>query len=261
MEGTRFVHTKDISSDPSKKHVLSRSWLKLPTHMRRNDIKCSVHSRKCRIVEFYAGFILHLHLLLEEHVDARDETSAGGCSELSSPQNPTLQVLEGAQLPEGALPTSVLPTIPIGDLHYVMLNDIMELFDLREDYCLAIVAQNLEEDDAIIAPEQDKYSMIDVHTSDEEFVDPATTLAMIYNDVARYEATLPTEEEFKAVQERLGITHMGKTKSSTSKQASTSMSKSKEMSSDDLWNATVVEEDENQKVKLSSNLEFIWIKR
>ena len=78
MEGTRFVHTKDISSDPSKKHVFYRSWLKLPTHMRRNDIKCSVHSRKCRIVEFYAGFILHLHLMLEEHVDARDETSGGG---------------------------------------------------------------------------------------------------------------------------------------------------------------------------------------
>ena len=73
-----------------------------------------MHSRKCRIVEFYAGFILHLHLMMEEHVDAGDETSAKGGSELSSRQNPTLQVLEGAQLPEGALPMSVLPTIHLG---------------------------------------------------------------------------------------------------------------------------------------------------
>ncbi|MCO5600509.1 hypothetical protein L7F22_054622, partial [Adiantum nelumboides] len=218
VEGMCFVHTKDISSDLTKKHVFFRSWLKLPVHLRRNDIKCSLHSRKCQIVEYSAGFILYLHLILEEHSDATDETSAVG-GELACPRSGTLQVLKGVQLPKGALPTSILPTIPIGDLHYVMLNDIMELFDLREDYCLAIVAQNLKEEDAIIDPEQNKY-----------------------------ETTLPTEEEFKAVQERLGITDMGRTHSSTLSQASTSRSRSKAEKSVHLWNKPLVEEDENQKL-------------
>ncbi|MCO5555018.1 hypothetical protein L7F22_008557 [Adiantum nelumboides] len=210
--------------------------VELPVHLRRNDIKCSLHSRKCRIVEYSAGFILYLHLICEEHSDTADETSAVG-GELACPQSGTLQVLKGVQLLKSALPTSILPTIPIGDLHYVMLNDIMELFDLREDYYLAIVAQNLEEDDAIIDPEQDKYSVIDAHVSEDEFVDLARALAMIYNDVARYETTLPTEEEFKAVQERLGITDMGRTHSSTLSQASTSRSPSKAEKSVHLWNS------------------------
>ncbi len=117
-------------------------------------------------------------------------------------QSATEMVLEGVQLSEGTLPTSVFPTIPIGNLQYVMFNGIMELFDHREDYCFAIAAQNLEEDDIIIDPKHvDKYSLMDIHVCKGEFVEPARALAMIYNDVARYEATLPTKRKFKEVQE------------------------------------------------------------
>ncbi|MCO5586883.1 hypothetical protein L7F22_040828 [Adiantum nelumboides] len=118
--------------------------------------------------------------------------------------------VEGVQLPEGALTLNVLPTIPIDDHHYVILNDIMELFDLREDYCLAIAAHNLEEDCNIINLDDDKYSVMDAHVIADDFIKPTKALAMIYKDVAACAATLPTEFEFKEVQDRLGITEMGR---------------------------------------------------
>ncbi|MCO5578111.1 hypothetical protein L7F22_031949, partial [Adiantum nelumboides] len=72
----------------------------------------------------------------------------------------------------GRFANNVLPIIPIKDHHYVRLNDIMELFDLREDYYLAIVAQNLQEDSIIIDPTDDKYSIMDSHVSAGEYVEP-----------------------------------------------------------------------------------------
>ncbi|MCO5589250.1 hypothetical protein L7F22_043216, partial [Adiantum nelumboides] len=104
-------------------------------------------------------------------------------------------VFEGVQLPEGALSLNVLPTIPIGDHHYVMLNDIMEVFDLRENYCLAIVAQNLQDDCNIIDLDDDKYSIMDAHVTTGELITPTKALEMIYKDALACAATLPTESE------------------------------------------------------------------
>ncbi|MCO5578255.1 hypothetical protein L7F22_032094, partial [Adiantum nelumboides] len=100
------------------------------------------------------------------------------------------------QLPEGALPL-VLTIVPIGDHHYVMLNDIMELFDSRENYCLAIVAQNLQEDCSIIDPDDEKYFVMDAHVAVGEFIEPTEALVMIYKDAAACAAMLPTESKIK----------------------------------------------------------------
>ncbi|MCO5551940.1 hypothetical protein L7F22_005447, partial [Adiantum nelumboides] len=150
----------------------------------------------------------------------------------------------GVQLPEGALLLNMLSIVPIGDHHYVILNDIMELFDLREDYCLAIVAQNLQEDRNTINLGNDKYSVMDAYVVTGDFIKPTEALAMIYGDAAACAATLPTESKFKDVQERLGITKMGR------EVVSTTMAPSSSFANDslvDLWNAALIDEDGNQK--------------
>ncbi|MCO5555277.1 hypothetical protein L7F22_008822 [Adiantum nelumboides] len=139
----------------------------------------------------------------------------------------------------------MLPTIPIDDCHYVMLNDIMELFDLREDYCLAIVAQNLQEDRSTIDPENDKCSIMDAHLTTGEFVKPIEALSMIFRDVAACAPTFPMESEFKEVQERLGIMEMGREAALMIMAPSSSSANN---SSIDLWNAALIKEDENQKI-------------
>ena len=98
---------------------------------------------------------------------------------------------------EDDLPTSILPSFPIGAYKYVILTDIMTIFDLREDYCLALIAQNFEEDDKFLNKEVDtKYLQIDSRSAETEFKAPAETLQMIYQDALHYEATLPTEAKF-----------------------------------------------------------------
>ncbi|MCO5586504.1 hypothetical protein L7F22_040444 [Adiantum nelumboides] len=159
-----------------------------------------------------------------------------------------LSSFEGVQLPEGALPTNVLPTIPIGDHHYVMLNDFMELFDLREDYCFAIVAQNLQEDGSIIDlvnyTANDKYSIMDAYVTTGEFIEPIKALAMICKDATTCAMTLPMELEFRKVFKRLAIIEMGKISPSMTLASSSSSTNNSTL---DLWNAALLEEDENQK--------------
>ncbi|MCO5580771.1 hypothetical protein L7F22_034641 [Adiantum nelumboides] len=143
-------------------------------------------------------------------------------------------VSKGVQLPEGALPLNMLLTIPTGDRHYVMLNDIIEFFDLREDYCLAIVAQNLQEYRSIIDPDDDKYFVMDSHVTTGEVIEPTEALAMIYKDAATCVAMLPTESKFKEVQERIGITKMGREATIMAPSSSSTNN-----STTDLWNATL----------------------
>lgn len=44
-----------------------------------------------------------------------------------------------------ALPPA-LPTFTILEKEYVLLHDIQVLFNLQEDYCLALIAQQMEEE-------------------------------------------------------------------------------------------------------------------
>lgn len=81
---------------------------------------------------------------------------------------------EGFPLTEEAnhVPTSALPTLPIGDCQYVLLTDIQALFDIREDYYLAIITQNLEEDHGFVEG-MDKYLLLDSNVkATSEFLMP-----------------------------------------------------------------------------------------
>ncbi|MCO5606329.1 hypothetical protein L7F22_060516, partial [Adiantum nelumboides] len=169
------------------------------------DVARKSNLNRGRVTKYYAGFIPFLNVNLDDRRDTGEEAKSNHFSvigeELEQQPSGTMCVFEGVQLPEGALPLNMLPTIPIGDCHYVMLNDIMELFDLREDYCLAIVAQNLQKDCSTIDPNDDKYSIMDAHVkmgvTMGEFFKSIEALTMIFRDAAACAPMLPTESEFR----------------------------------------------------------------
>ena len=91
-----------------------------------------------------------------------------------------------------------------------MLIDIQHVFNLREDHCIAFIAQNLEADDNFVDDDKiDKYLLVDSHVKDMEFLSTTATLKMIYADALKYEGKEAIEEELQEARERPNITNMG----------------------------------------------------
>ncbi|MCO5573596.1 hypothetical protein L7F22_027368 [Adiantum nelumboides] len=65
----------------------------------------------------------------------------------------------------------------------------MDLFGLREDYCISIVAYHLQEDSNIIDAANDKYSIMDALVGTGEFAESVEALAMAYKDVAQSQSS------------------------------------------------------------------------
>ena len=138
------------------------------------------------------------------------------------------------------VPVPVLPSFPIGDKQYILLSNLQHVFNIREYYCLAIIAQNLEESQNFLDDEVSKYALVDSAVKESEYMDGKKTLAMIFADTKRYEETLPTEDEFNALQSEIGLTGMGRDPTG----GTSALSKSYL----DLWHKRTLEEDENEKV-------------
>lgn len=58
-----------------------------------------------------------------------------------------LQNVDKDALNDGEIALPTLPTFTIMEKEYVLLHDIQVLFNLREDYCLALIAQQMEEEE------------------------------------------------------------------------------------------------------------------
>ena len=94
------------------------------------------------------------------------------------------------------IPTPLLPSYQVGDSEYILLTDIQQVFNLREDHCIAFIAQNLEADDNFVDDDGiDKCLLVDSHVKNREFLFAATTLKMIYCDALKYEGKDAIEEE------------------------------------------------------------------
>ena len=116
------------------------------------------------------------------------------------------------------------------------MTDIQHVFDLREDYCLAIIAQSLEDNDGFIDPEFDQdYFGIDSNVSDTEFRPASDILAKLFRDAEEYERNLPTEEEFLARQSQLNLSRRA-------------IVEERPSGSIDVWEKSLLVSDENQKV-------------
>ena len=120
------------------------------------------------------------------------------------------------------VPTPFLPSYQVGDLEYILLTDIQHVFNLREDHCIAFIAQNLEVDDNFVNDDGiDKYLLVDNHVKDTEFLSVIATLKMIYADALKYEGKDAIEEELQEARERLNITDMGEFRDVPSKTVKT----------------------------------------
>lgn len=138
--------------------------------------------------------------------------------------------------------TATFPTYTINEKDFVLLNDIQHLFDLREDYALAILAEWSENDKDFIDFQPCPFALLD--TQVENFIDSASAGKHVLDIVTRYDKQgLPTEEEFQQIQKRLKIDHMGKDEIREPFDA-------KPTGSINIWDPILLEEDESPKVHL-----------
>ena len=70
----RYVHVGDINVADSSKCKVQRDLEKVPVNAKKIQCKCPVHGSSCSVVSYYEGFIIYLHLALEdEEEDKADE--------------------------------------------------------------------------------------------------------------------------------------------------------------------------------------------
>ena len=280
IDNCKYIHVADLSSSLSKpqKRLLKKGLDKVALVNARDKKDCPLHNCKCDLLRYPHSFLIYLdinkgNLVKEVGIDVEEPTQDASREE-DDPQDVIEEVDLGAERSEaqkidvpalrcvdtevalssrqqehvddeGDIPLFALPSFSILDQDYFLLIDIQGLFDLREDYCLAILAQHIEEDSGFIDDSNiEKYALLDSHVKDSEFIEPAQALTMLFNDAARYERTVPTEEEFVKTQQSLGISDWGRT------HLSTPSSRPDDNTTINIWGQRILEDDENQKVLL-----------
>ena len=98
----------------------------------------------------------------------------------------------------------------VEDLEYVLLTDIMHLFNIREDYCVAAISNFSDADIEWVEEGLDQHLLPDSAWKDGEYSSGKYVLKSIFNEWRTCEAHLPSEEEHAAVTNRLGLADMGK---------------------------------------------------
>lgn len=138
----------------------------------------------------------------------------------------------------------LFPTYCFNDMEYVLLNDIQHLFDLREDFALAILANWGEFDDGFVDSGPCPLAILD--TEGDNFIEKEEASLLCIQMIDEFEKFgLPNDEEFKHLQETLGISDMG-LEGQSSKSALSHMDETK--SSIDLYNDIIFDMDETPQV-------------
>ena len=130
----------------------------------------------------------------------------------------------------------------VDDLDYVLLTDIMHLFNIREDYCLAVISSFSEADMNWVEEGSDQHLLVDSAWKDSEYRSGNDVMKSIFDEWRTCEAQLPSDEEHAAATNRLGLADMGKFQRPTVPGDS--------MSTISLWTRSALEADENQQVIL-----------
>ena len=226
--------------------------------------KCPVHGSSCSVASYYEVFIIYLHLALddeeedkagkeppsllplednvedvEEELDGLAERNLAESFDFEAARRDSIIPVSMSPTDEdelGDLPVPIPPMFIINGKKYVLMTDIQHVFYLREDYCLAIIAQSLEDNDGFIDLEFDQdYFGIDSNVSDTDFHPALEIIAKMFRDAEEYERNLPIEEEFLARQSRLNLSR----RASVQERPSGSI---------DVWEKSLLVSDENQKV-------------
>ncbi len=267
LDSERYVHISNFSADPVVKRRLNRCLEKLPSFVIRVEEKCPAHSKRCRLLRELYGFLCFLHLLIEDSepetaqipstvapfedeeggeevpIDPAEERALVLSSALSSgPSASTITPIEDDQNNEqGDLPLACFPSFLMMENHdFVLLVDIMHSFNIREDYCLAAIANFSEADKNWVEDDLDQHLLVDSAWKDSEYKSGKDVIKSIFDDWKTCAASLPSDEEHTATTNRIGLADMGKFQQPTYYEDS--------KSTINLWTESMLEADENQQV-------------
>ena len=139
----------------------------------------------------------------------------------------------------------VFPSYDFNDKEYI---DVQHLFGLREDFALACLANWGEFDEGFVDNSPCPLAILDTKGGDE-FIEKEKAAIMCTKMIEEYEKCgLPIEEEFKKIQESLGISDM-EYEGKNSKLELPQMDKNK--SSIDLYNHAVYDLNETPQISQS----------
>jgi len=146
-------------------------------------------------------------------------------------------------------PLQCLPSFPtycFNGKEYLLLSDIQYLYEMREDFCLAILARWGDLDKGFVDSIPSALDFL--NTKGDDFIDKEQAALMCTSSFSEYEnQVLPSEEDFRLIQERLGVSDMG-IDASTNLNDPSQIDESK--SSIDLYTDAFYELDEEPQVRV-----------
>lgn len=279
-----FIHLNDviIISNITKSSA-SRRYQTLGDEHKRLVRECKYHpGQQCKMIQQDIGFLLYLTWTqvsgAEEEEDSKDTTLEYEAETLMEVEDEgsTFKANEEMELvkkfdtalfksetitkveDESVLYDSdtdelnslqLLPTFPtycFDGKEYLLLSDIQYLYEMREDFCLAVLAKwgQLDKDFVDSSPS----ALALLNTKGDDFLDKEQASFLCASAFEEYEEQgLPTEEEFRLIQERLGIADMGLEGTNTLNELDP---KDEAKGSIDLYSNVLYELDEEPQVNL-----------
>ena len=259
--GVAYVHINDLCQDDKLRYHLSRRFDIFPGCFKGI---CTVHKRGCRILEENFAFSLYLHYVelgvsqeefpLEDHdemeeelpienseesqdkeqfIDLEEERTEIAALDLITLKAETLRdavQINKIDVDISSYAVPMLPSFEIGAGEYVFLNDILSIFNRREDYALWLIAQSCR---------VDKYVMIDDDPlmELEDMFNPASEIGLCFKEASKFEEV--EDVVFKEVQASMNLTGSSALPHHHEQRSEHSIS---------LWKDKLLEQDENMKV-------------
>ena len=258
------MHIKDLCQNDRLRYHLSRRFDVLPRCFKGI---CNVHKRGCRILEESLAFSMYLHYVElgvsqesaqeqnledydemeeelpienseesqdeEQFIDLEEERTEIAALDLKTLKAETLR--DAVQINKIDVDISnyavpMLPSFKIGAGEYVFLNDILSIFNLREDYALGLIAQSCR---------VDKYVKIDDDPlmELEDMFDPASKIGLCFKEASDFQEV--EDVVFTEVRASMYLTGSSSLPPQHEQRSEHSIS---------LWKDKLLEQDENMKV-------------
>ncbi|MCO5551307.1 hypothetical protein L7F22_004807 [Adiantum nelumboides] len=273
VDGMRYVHPANLDPDKSASRRLNRCLEKCPSNALLVQDRCVKHSKKCRLVEFYHGFVCYMYLQTVGESETSQSTTFGSCQlapkeevgnvevqfdpeeervEVSketfdaglifaSLADATIGCKQESQNKEETLPLNYAPSFAMAkDSHYILLKDIMHGLNIHEDYCLAAIANFCESDIGFVDNEVDQHLIADTAIHDSQFTSGWQLVKDTFNEAKSGESNFPIDEQFKLTTKQLGLENMGRPVAP--------IAQAMNSHSIHLWGRSMLEMDENQMV-------------
>lgn len=178
---------------------------------------CTVHKRGCRILEENFAFSLYLHYVElgvsqesaqeqnledydemeeelpiekseesqdeEQFIDLEEERTEIAALDLISLKAETLRdavQINKIEVDSFSYAVPMLPSFKIGAGEYVFLNDILSIFNLREDYALGLIAQSCRVDNYVMIDDDPLMEL-------EDMFNPTLEIGLCFKEASNFQ--------------------------------------------------------------------------